>query len=97
MFLSTSRANKFSKLLLTQYMKGAHSIKRNIVHRAPAVLVKNMTYLLVNIFVMDLTLKTIKQNRKKFPENGIADSVSFILRNPYEQSRSVINALLSPF
>ena len=57
--------------LITQYMKGAHSIKRNIVHRAPAVLVKNMTYLLVNIFVMDLTLKTIKQNRKKFPEMGL--------------------------
>ena len=36
-----------------------------------AVLVKNMTYLLVNIFVMDLTLKTIKQNRKKFPEMGL--------------------------
>ena len=33
MFLLTSRANTFYKFLLTQHMKGAHSSKRNIMHR----------------------------------------------------------------
>jgi len=53
MFLSTSRANTFYKFLLTQYMKGAHSSE--ILCIEYAVLVINMIYLLVNIFVMDVT------------------------------------------
>ena len=77
-------------------MKGVHSGKRNIVHRIRCTCDKYdipfNEYICYGSY-----MKTIKHNLKGFPENGIADSVSFILRNPYERSRSVINALLSPF
>ena len=96
MFLSTSRANKFYKFLLTQYMKGAHTSKRNIVHRIRCTCDKYdipfSEYICYGSY-----MKTIKHNLKKYPENEIADSFSFILMNPYEQSRSVINVVLSPF
>jgi len=39
-------------------------------------------------------MKTIKHNLKNYPEYWITDRVSFILRNPYEQSRSVLNIFL---
>ena len=85
-------------------MKGVHSSKRNIVHRIRCTCDKydipfsdKYDIPFSEYICYGFYMKTIKHNIKKFPKNGIADSVCFILRNLYEQSRSVINALLSSF
>ena len=78
-------------------MKGAHSSQRNIIHRIRRTCDKYNIHF--SDYICDsLYMNKIKHNIKKYQEkNGIADSVSFILRNACSQSISMINALLSPF
>jgi len=81
MFLSTSRANTFYKFVLTQSMKGVHSSKGTIVHRIRSTSHKYdipfSEYICYGSY-----MKTIKRNLNKFLENGTADSVSFIPKEP---------------
>ena len=79
-------------------MKGAHSSQRNIINRIRRTCICDKYNIHFSDYICDsLYMNKIKHNIKKYQENGISDSVSFILRNSCPQSISMINALLSPF
>ena len=97
MFLSRSRSQRFYKFLLTQRFKGCKLSKRNILHRILNSCDK-YDIAFYDYICTKSYLKGIKRDLKKYTEDGIADSVSYILQTYASQNdRSLLNALLSPF
>jgi hypothetical protein len=96
MLLSSSRSYQFYRFLLSQKLKGTKSSPRNILARISSTC-DRYEISLVKYICNEQYITTMKSSIKKYAEDGIADSISFMLQNLSSQTRPVINALLSPF
>jgi hypothetical protein len=96
MLLSSSRSYQFYRFLLSQKLKGTKSSPRNILARISSTC-DRYEISLVKYICNEQYITTMKSSIKKYAEDGIADSISFMLQNLSSQTRPVINALLSSF
>ena len=94
MFLSSSRTYQFYKYILSQHMLGVKYSHKSIVARVLNTCNEN-DISLIKYLCDDSYLKSKKFAMKRFPADGVADSVAFLFSQ--SSSQTMINCLLQPF
>ncbi len=96
MFLSSSRCHKFYHFLLSQHIQGSKISHKSIAARVFKSFDKYDISLVK--FMCDRGYATCQKKKlKQYPQDGLVDSISFMLSTAPTPNRAMVNLLLSPF
>ena len=96
MILSDSRSQQFYGFLLGQHLNGIATCSTNLLSRAQAICNKHN----ISLMLMLCDEKYIREKRifsRLEEQDGLAETVRYLSDNLNNESRNLINALLSPF
>lgn len=96
MILSNSRTQYFYNFLLSQHIKGTSSSHKSLVSRVLSTC-KKYDISLVNMMCDDTYLRKRKIFNQYPQDDGVVDSLRFLVSNMTTESVVLMNSILSPF